>query len=146
MVTMHVILASNQGSLMELGISPIVTSGMIMQLLAGIYLINVDFSLKEDRDLFSCTQKCECIPFPLALCPLTCLWNSVRTFDLARSGNHICPHWTLWPASGPWHRSLPLTNYSTRCCCSHSHPTDATVTPRHAHCHLCLNSAVCSSL
>src|SRR5258708_4092240 len=32
---MHVILASNQGTLMELGVSPIVTSGMIMQLLAG---------------------------------------------------------------------------------------------------------------
>ncbi len=33
---------------MELGISPIVTSGMIMQLLAGANLIEVDFSLKED--------------------------------------------------------------------------------------------------
>ena len=32
---MRVILASNRGTLMELGISPIVTSGMVMQLLAG---------------------------------------------------------------------------------------------------------------
>jgi protein transport protein SEC61 subunit alpha len=32
---MRVILASNRGTLMELGICPIVTSGMIMQLLAG---------------------------------------------------------------------------------------------------------------
>ena len=32
---MRVILASNRGTLMELGISPIITSGMVMQLLAG---------------------------------------------------------------------------------------------------------------
>jgi protein transport protein SEC61 subunit alpha len=31
---MRVILASNRGTLMELGISPIVTSGLVMQLLA----------------------------------------------------------------------------------------------------------------
>ncbi|TFY56135.1 hypothetical protein EVJ58_g7827 [Rhodofomes roseus] len=54
---MRVILASNRGTLMELGITPIVTSGMIMQLLAGANLIDVDFSLKEDRALFSGAQK-----------------------------------------------------------------------------------------
>lgn len=42
---------------MELGISPIVTSGMIMQLLAGANLIEVDFGLKDDRALFSGAQK-----------------------------------------------------------------------------------------
>jgi preprotein translocase subunit SecY len=42
---------------MELGISPIVTSGMIMQLLAGSKLIDVDKKLKEDRDLFEGAQK-----------------------------------------------------------------------------------------
>lgn len=54
---MRVILASNRGTLMELGISPIVTSGMIMQLLAGANLIEVDFGLKDDRALFSGAQK-----------------------------------------------------------------------------------------
>merc|ERR1711865_1098503 len=39
---LRVILASNRGTLMELGISPIVTAGMIMQLLAGTKLIEVD--------------------------------------------------------------------------------------------------------
>ncbi|KAI5983682.1 SecY protein [Pisolithus marmoratus] len=53
---MRVILASNRGTLMELGISPIVTSGMIMQLLAGANLIEVDFSLKEDRALSACPK------------------------------------------------------------------------------------------
>merc|ERR1740117_1724120 len=54
---MRVILASNRGTLMELGISPVVTSGMVMQLLAGSKIIDVDQSLKEDRDLFSGAQK-----------------------------------------------------------------------------------------
>eukprot|EP01066_Platyproteum_vivax_P012968 Platyproteum_vivax@DN5902_c0_g1_i3.p1 len=53
----RVILASNRGTLMELGISPIVTSSMVMQLLAGAKIIDVDQSLKEDRALFSGAQK-----------------------------------------------------------------------------------------
>lgn len=60
---MRVILASNRGTLMELGISPIVTSGMIMQLLAGANLVEVDFSLKEDRALFGGAQKRRFNPF-----------------------------------------------------------------------------------
>ena len=39
---LRVILASNKGTLMELGISPIITSGMIMQLLAGAKIIEVN--------------------------------------------------------------------------------------------------------
>merc|ERR1711972_45008 len=54
---MRVILASNRGTLMELGISPIITSGMVMQLLAGSRIIDVDQNLKEDRALFSGAQK-----------------------------------------------------------------------------------------
>ncbi|KAF9910436.1 translocon subunit [Linnemannia zychae] len=54
---MRAILASNRGTLMELGITPIVTSGMFMQLLAGANLIEVDYSLKEDRSLFNGAQK-----------------------------------------------------------------------------------------
>ncbi|EEC43430.1 transport protein Sec61 alpha subunit [Phaeodactylum tricornutum CCAP 1055/1] len=54
---MRVILASNRGTLMELGISPIVTSGLVMQLLAGSRIIEVDYNVKEDRALFSGAQK-----------------------------------------------------------------------------------------
>jgi protein transport protein SEC61 subunit alpha len=53
----RVVMASNRGTLMELGISPIVTSGMVMQLLAGSRIIEVDYSVKEDRALFSGAQK-----------------------------------------------------------------------------------------
>lgn len=44
---------------MELGITPIITSGMIIQLLAGAGFIEVDMTLKEDRALFSGAQKRE---------------------------------------------------------------------------------------
>lgn len=50
-------LASNRGTLMELGISPIVTSGLVMQLLAGSRVIQVDQSNPEDRALFQGCQK-----------------------------------------------------------------------------------------
>ena len=42
---------------MELGISPIITSGMIMQLLAGSRIVDVDQSLTEDRNLFNAASK-----------------------------------------------------------------------------------------
>ncbi len=54
---LRVILASSRGTLMELGIGPIVTAGLVMQLLAGSKLIDVDFSNPEDRALFTGAQK-----------------------------------------------------------------------------------------
>ena len=54
---MRVVLASNRGTLMELGISPIVTSGLVMQLAAGSRLIEFNQGVKEDRSLFSGAQK-----------------------------------------------------------------------------------------
>ncbi len=54
---MRVILASTRGTLMELGIGPIVTAGLVMQLLSGSKIINVDFGDPEDRALFTGGQK-----------------------------------------------------------------------------------------
>lgn len=85
---MRVILASNRGTLMELGISPIITSGMIMQLLAGANLIEVDFSLKEDRALFSGAQKREYTRL------LTC--HSKR--QLTRFSS-LCPRYIPWSSN-----------------------------------------------
>lgn len=53
----RLILASNRGTLMELGIGPIVTAGMIMQLLIGSKIISVDNSNKEERDLSNAAQR-----------------------------------------------------------------------------------------
>jgi len=49
---LRVILASNKGTLMELGISPIITSSMIMQLLSGTKLIDVNMRSQVDRECF----------------------------------------------------------------------------------------------
>lgn len=53
----RVIMASNRGTCMELGISPIVTSGLVIQLLAGSKILDVDHSLKSDRELLKGTEK-----------------------------------------------------------------------------------------
>lgn len=50
-------MAGNRGTLMELGITPIVTSGMIMQLIVGAKAMDVDMSIPEDRQLFQGMQK-----------------------------------------------------------------------------------------
>jgi len=54
---LRVILASQRGTLTELGIGPIVTAGLIMQLLLGSKIIKVDMSDPYDRAMFSGSQK-----------------------------------------------------------------------------------------
>jgi len=54
---LRVILASQRGTLTELGIGPIVTAGLIMQLLLGSKIIKVDLSDPYDRSMFSGSQK-----------------------------------------------------------------------------------------
>lgn len=54
---MRVMMASNRGTLMELGITPIMSAGTIMQLLAGAQIIVIDQNVKEDRILFNGAQK-----------------------------------------------------------------------------------------
>ena len=43
---------------MELGISPIVTSGLVMQLLAGSKIIEVNNNVKADRELLCALRNC----------------------------------------------------------------------------------------
>jgi len=54
---LRVIFASQRGSLMELGIGPIVTAGLILQLLAGSGMIGCDMSNPDDRMLFTTASK-----------------------------------------------------------------------------------------
>ncbi len=54
---MRTITASTQGSLAELGIGPIVTAGLIMQILVGSKIINVNMSDPEERSLYTGAQK-----------------------------------------------------------------------------------------
>ena len=55
--TLRVIFASARGTLMELGIGPIVTAGLILQLLVGSQMIECDMSNPEDRGLFTTASK-----------------------------------------------------------------------------------------
>lgn len=54
---LRAMLASNRGTLMELGVSPIITSSMIFQFLQGTQLLQVDVQNKHDRELFQIAQK-----------------------------------------------------------------------------------------
>jgi preprotein translocase SecY subunit len=54
---LRVIFASSRGTLMELGIGPIVTAGLILQLLVGSAMIDCDMSKPEDRSLFTTASK-----------------------------------------------------------------------------------------
>ncbi|WGM89157.1 MAG: preprotein translocase subunit SecY [Candidatus Bathyarchaeota archaeon] len=53
----QIIFASNQGTLTTLGIGPIVTGGLILQLLIGSSIINADLGNPEDRALFTAATK-----------------------------------------------------------------------------------------
>jgi len=57
LVVMQVIMASKHGTLMELGIGPLVTAGIIWQLVVGGRLIELDLSSREDRRIFAGVQK-----------------------------------------------------------------------------------------
>jgi preprotein translocase SecY subunit len=57
LAALRIIFASNRGSLMELGIGPIVTAGLILQLLVGSSMIQADMSNPEDRGLFTTASK-----------------------------------------------------------------------------------------
>jgi preprotein translocase subunit SecY/protein transport protein SEC61 subunit alpha len=57
LAALRVIFASTRGSLMELGIGPIVTAGLILQLLAGSAMIQCNMSDSSDRSLFTAASK-----------------------------------------------------------------------------------------
>ncbi|MEM1642352.1 MAG: preprotein translocase subunit SecY [Desulfurococcaceae archaeon] len=53
----QIIFAAHSGTLMELGIGPIVTAGLIMQILVGAKLIDLDLTDPEHRKIFTGAQK-----------------------------------------------------------------------------------------
>lgn len=57
LVYLRVIFASRRGTLTELGIGPIVTAGLILQLLKGSGLIQIDLTKPEERGLFTTANK-----------------------------------------------------------------------------------------
>jgi len=56
-VLLNVVFAQRTGTLVTLGIGPIVTAGLILQLLVGAELIKLNLSKTEDRALFTAASK-----------------------------------------------------------------------------------------
>ena len=54
---LRVIFASNRGTLMELGIGPIVTAGLILQVLSGSRMVDIDMTNPDDRSMFTSASK-----------------------------------------------------------------------------------------
>jgi preprotein translocase subunit SecY len=55
--SLRAILAGAQGSIMHLGIGPIVTASIIMQLFAGAKIIRLDLTKEDDKAIYQGTQK-----------------------------------------------------------------------------------------
>ncbi|MCD6559733.1 MAG: preprotein translocase subunit SecY [Palaeococcus sp.] len=55
--SLRVVLAGRSGSILTLGIGPIVTAGIIMQLLVGSEILSLDLSNPDDRRFYQALQK-----------------------------------------------------------------------------------------
>lgn len=82
---------------MELGISPIISSGMVFQLLAGTHLIDVNLDLKSDRELYQTAQKRKIFHSSLAR---SSNWanktlRSVCYHPFSRTSYCVCFDWSL---------------------------------------------------
>lgn len=64
--TLRPLFAMEQGTLLELGLLPIVVSGFIWQLAAGAKLLKVNFNYAYDRELFQTAQKVTALFFAAA--------------------------------------------------------------------------------
>ncbi|MCC6012991.1 MAG: preprotein translocase subunit SecY [Candidatus Verstraetearchaeota archaeon] len=81
----RIIFASKKGSLMDLGIGPIVTAGLIMQIIAGSKLINIDLTKPRDRALFTGTQKFLAIIITIFEATVFLIGGSYGRLDLLHS-------------------------------------------------------------
>jgi len=87
----QIIFASSQGTLMELGISPIVTAGLILQVLVGAKLIDLDLSDPEDRRLFTAAEKGLAVIFAIFEAGMYVLGCKYWALPSGASPIHACP-------------------------------------------------------
>lgn len=83
---MRVIIGGARGSLAELGIGPIVTGGLILQLLAGTGFISYDQSVPEDRELFAASNKAFELLFTIIMAGLYAFGGSYGTLTTPVEG------------------------------------------------------------
>jgi preprotein translocase SecY subunit len=76
MLLIQVIMASRRGTLMELGIGPLVTAGIVWQLLVGSGIVELDLTTREGRRIYAGVQKLLTILFALFEA-LAYIWGGV---------------------------------------------------------------------
>ncbi|EPY23124.1 protein transport protein SEC61 subunit alpha [Strigomonas culicis] len=85
---MRIVLASNRGTLMELGISPMVTASLILELIAGVGIITYDAENKEERSLFEALQKL--LAIFITVCEASAYVSSGMYGEPSRIGFFMC--------------------------------------------------------
>jgi protein transport protein SEC61 subunit alpha len=83
------LMTSNHGSLMELGISPMITSGLVFRLLAGNRMIDMNHNIKKDRLLFQGAQKFFALLFTLIHAIMYVMAGMYGPISTIGSGNYI---------------------------------------------------------
>lgn len=76
MLLIQVIMASRRGTLMELGIGPLVTAGIVWQLLVGSGIVELDLTTREGRRMYAGVQKLLTLLFALFE-SLAYIWGGV---------------------------------------------------------------------
>ncbi len=88
---LRIIFASSQGTLMELGIGPIVTAGLILQLLQGSDLLKLDLGNPDDRALFGTATKILTFVVIAVECGAYILGGALGTLAEHPGHSHLLP-------------------------------------------------------
>lgn len=79
--SLRAVMAGSFGSILTLGIGPIVTASIVLQLLVGSKLLNLDLSSHKDKSLFQATQKVLSIVFTIFEAGVLVLTGSLIPID-----------------------------------------------------------------
>lgn len=78
---LRAVMAGSFGSILTLGIGPIVTASIVLQLLVGAKLLDLDLSSHKDKSLFQATQKVLSIVFTIFEAGVLVLTGSLIPID-----------------------------------------------------------------
>ena len=78
---LRAVMAGSFGSILTLGIGPIITASIVLQLLVGAKLLNLDLSTHHDKALFQSTQKILAIIFTIFEAAVLVFTGSLTPID-----------------------------------------------------------------
>ena len=90
-----IIFGASFGSLMSLGVGPIVTSSIVLQLLTGSGILKLDLTKKEDRTKFQGLQKILSIFFILFEGMIYVFMGGLRPLETLQPGAYFFMEWAL---------------------------------------------------